>query len=180
MQRSTFTTNRKQVKSKMVATDMNSMQSGPPARKSRNGGASPKIKNKKSSFTFIEIPDVPFPLKYHIVLMFSMACRLVKFLLRGSPTWIWKLLQMMTYIIVLFPAFIRFAWFYISCDRVSLCYKTTKHTSRHYLDVYGSKIDTKSGKAVLVYLTGKKKRVIVQFLLTKINHFTMLPSINFC
>lgn len=138
----------------MVATDMNSMQSGPPARKSRSGGASPKIKNKKSSFTFIEIPDVPFPLKYHIVLMFSMACRLVKFLLRGSPTWIWKLLQMMTYIIVLFPAFIRFAWFYISCDRVSLCYKTTKHTSRHYLDVYGSKVDTKSGKAVLVYLTG--------------------------
>jgi len=68
----------------------------------------------------------------------------------------------------LLPAFLVFAWYYCSCDRVAVPYRTDG-TSRHFVDIYGSarthrsssseekggngEVENKS-KPVVIFLTG--------------------------
>jgi prenylcysteine alpha-carboxyl methylesterase len=44
-------------------------------------------------------------------------------------------LQLMLYVFLLLPAFLRFGWFYVSCGRVSTRYKSD--SCRNTLDIYG-------------------------------------------
>lgn len=122
----------------------------------------------RSSFAFVELH---FTLRYHARLIAKQSLRLVAFLLHGTPIWFFKLVRLVAFVVALLPAFLFFAWYYFSCDRVAVPYKDGEGaTSRHFLDVYGSKSggeipcdgasrdglsgDDASSKPVIIFLTG--------------------------
>uniref|UniRef100_A0A7S4JTP5 BD-FAE-like domain-containing protein n=1 Tax=Odontella aurita TaxID=265563 RepID=A0A7S4JTP5_9STRA len=96
-----------------------------------------------------------FSLRYHLALIFRLTPQLLRFLLCGTPRWMFKLMRLVSFVVCLLPAFVRFAWYYwISGDRVVSSYKcvfssvggggmvngtTSRGTSRHLADVYGSR-----------------------------------------
>jgi len=85
-------------------------------------------------------------------------------LVRGAPAMTLKLLRLLFFVVLLLPAFVVFAWYYASCDRVCVPYGRDGDTSgRRRLDVYGSATPapwcgpTRSDgtkKPVVVFLTG--------------------------
>jgi len=82
-------------------------------------------------------------------------------LLSHVPTFMVRVLRLLTFVIFLLPAFIVFLGHYLTCDRVAVYYgKKMKGRdpifSRQILDIYGSRRNssTTEKKPVLVFLTG--------------------------
>eukprot|EP00550_Attheya_septentrionalis_P005063 CAMPEP_0198280356 /NCGR_PEP_ID=MMETSP1449-20131203/436_1 /TAXON_ID=420275 /ORGANISM="Attheya septentrionalis, Strain CCMP2084" /LENGTH=460 /DNA_ID=CAMNT_0043975681 /DNA_START=298 /DNA_END=1680 /DNA_ORIENTATION=- len=104
-----------------------------------------------------------FSLQYHTSLIVHEGWRLFWFLVHGTPSWVLKLVRLMAFVTSLLPAFFVFLWYYATCDRLAVPYKTgTNATSRHVLDVYGSCLTSpfvtndsvSSSKPVVIFLTG--------------------------
>lgn len=97
-------------------------------------------------------------------------------LLQHIPTFTFRFLRLVTFVLCLLPAFITFAYHYIMCDRQVIYYgidpngqvtfrdifsSTTIFSKRRYLDIYGSHMtttmtstSTKKKKPVVIFLTG--------------------------
>jgi hypothetical protein len=99
-----------------------------------------------------------FPLQYHASLILCQSWKLISILAHGTPRWIAKFIRLIIFVIVLLPAFVRFALYYfVFSDRIAIAYKDgPSRTSRHYLDLYGSqpRQANREGKAVVIFLTG--------------------------
>jgi len=100
------------------------------------GSASPQQKNRKRRLHRY------FTLQYHIRLIVRQGPKLLSLLLRGTPRWLFKLIRLLAFVFALLPGFLVFAYYYFwSADRISVPYKDAHdgRTSRHFLDVYGSR-----------------------------------------
>ena len=103
-------------------------------------------------------------------------------LLQHIPTFAFRFIRLLTFVLCLLPAFVTFAYHYMMCDRRVIYYgtdpngratladifsSTTIFSKRRYLDIYGScsekmittkttttKMTTKEKKPVVVFLTG--------------------------
>lgn len=99
------------------------------------GSASPQQKRKRRLHRY-------FTLQYHIRLIVRQGPKLLSLLLRGTPRWLFKLIRLLAFVFALLPGFLVFAYYYFwSADRISVPYKDAHdgRTSRHFLDVYGSR-----------------------------------------
>jgi hypothetical protein len=138
------------------STDMSDKSDESTTSSSSNGGSGSLdilISKKESVGTLHD-----FPLKYHASLILCQSCKLISILAHGTPRWISKFIRLIIFVIVLLPAFVRFAWYYfVFSDRIAIAYKDgPSRTSRHYLDLYGSQPPhtNREGKAVVIFLTG--------------------------
>src|SRR6056300_1161552 len=109
----------------------------------------------------------------------------IKDLLRHLPTFLFRFIRLLSFIFFLLPAFIVFVYHYLCCDRVAEYYglndlnnnntidsnndegEERQLFSRHYLDIYGSRMinghycnntqqqqQKKKKKPVLIFVTG--------------------------
>lgn len=74
----------------------------------------------------------------HVKLIFKLAFTLVNFLVRGTRTWIWNLICLVTFTIILIPGWISLVYYYItdSCIVKQVAYTTEGSLKRHVLDIY--------------------------------------------
>mmetsp|Transcript_24295 Transcript_24295/g.37449 ORF Transcript_24295/g.37449 Transcript_24295/m.37449 type:complete len:367 (-) Transcript_24295:554-1654(-) len=80
---------------------------------------------------------------YHATVIGRETLSLGGYLLKGTSIWLVKLIRLLSFVTVLFPAFLVFGWYYFTCNRTVFRYieDDAKSTSRHYLDVYGAAVD---------------------------------------
>lgn len=138
------------------STEMSDKSDASTTSSSSNGGSGSldTLISKKESVRALH----DFPLKYHASLILCQSCKLISILAHGTPRWISKFIRLIIFVIVLLPAFVRFACYYfVFSDRIAIAYKDgPSRTSRHYLDLYGSqpRHTNREGKAVVIFLTG--------------------------
>ena len=87
--------------------------------------------------------------------------RWVYWVCRTLPILLWDALRLAAFVVLLAPAFGRFFYYYITCDRTVVKYKSGPPSSwRHSLDVYGATTTTTTTttttakKPVLIFFTG--------------------------
>lgn len=104
-----------------------------------------------------EIADeVEFTIIYHLRLICRLTLKLIPFLLKGTPTWIFMFCRLMLFVLGLLPGFIVFTYYYVTYPIRDIPYGLS---SRHLLDIYPPcsprSPHTPSSRApVLVFFTG--------------------------
>ena len=119
-------------------------------------GANASIRQKRR-----EIADeVEFTIVYQLRLITRLTFKLIPFLFKGTPTWIFMFCRLMMFVLCLLPGFVVFTYYYATYPVRDIPYGVS---SRHLLDLYlpcpsvGSKTtphSTSSKAPVLVFFTG--------------------------